>query len=47
MKIIFDMPTPELQKAAEDKLVEWTEQQDKFTKQQDKLDEEEQSNAVR
>ena len=41
MKIIFDMPSPELQKAAEDKAVEWTEQQDKFTQQQEKLNEEE------
>jgi hypothetical protein len=41
MEIIFDMPTPELQKAAEDKFVKWAEQQDKFTQQQEKLNDEE------
>ena len=41
MKIIIDMPTPELQKVAEDKVDDWTKQRGVFEKQQEKLDEKE------
>ena len=41
MKIIIDMPTPELQKAAEDKVEDWTKQWGVFEKQQEKLNDEE------
>ncbi len=41
MKIIIDMPTPELQKAAEDRVDDWTKQWGTFADQQEKLDDEE------
>tara|TARA_R100000951_G_scaffold56884_1_gene47762 strand:+ start:1328 stop:1459 length:132 start_codon:yes stop_codon:yes gene_type:complete len=41
MKIIISMPTPELQKAAEEKVEDWTKQWGTFEKQQEKLDDEE------
>ena len=41
MKIIINMPTPELQKAAEDKVDDWTKQWGTFEKQKEKLNEEE------
>ena len=41
MKIIISMPTPELQKVAEDKVDDWTKQWGTFEKQQEKLNDEE------
>jgi hypothetical protein len=41
MEIIFDMPTTELKKAMENKVDEWTKQQDIFKQQQEKLNNEE------
>ena len=41
MEIIINAPTPELQKAAEEKVEDWTKQWGVFEKQQEKLDEEE------
>tara|TARA_R110002110_G_scaffold170693_1_gene372834 strand:+ start:273 stop:404 length:132 start_codon:yes stop_codon:yes gene_type:complete len=41
MKIIINMPTPELQKAAEEKVDDWTKQWGTFEKQKEKLNEEE------
>jgi len=43
MKIIISMPTPELQKAAEDKVEDWTKQWGVFEKQQEKLNDEQTS----
>ena len=41
MKVIISMPAPELQKAAEEKVEDWTKQWGVFEKQQQKLDDEE------
>ncbi len=41
MEIIINAPTPELKKAMENKISEWTKQQDTFKRQQQKLDDEE------
>ena len=41
MEIIIDAPTPELKKAMENKIAEWTKQQDIFKKQQEKFNNEE------
>ena len=41
MKIVINMPTPELQKAAEEKVDDWTKQWGTFEKQKEKLNEEE------
>ena len=41
MEIIINAPTPELKEAMENKIAEWTKQQDTFKRQQQKLDDEE------
>lgn len=41
MEIIINAPTPELKEAMENKIAEWAKQQDTFKRQQQKLDDEE------
>ena len=41
MEVIINAPTPELKEAMENKIAEWTKQQDTFKRQQQKLDDEE------